>query len=308
MYAQLNEKLAKSRQDMLQQRKMAAMLEALYKERDTLEARAEEAKAILEKENRDYEKITQKSLVSIFYSIAGTLEERTEKERREAVEAQLRYSQCQWDLEDVQRQIAHLEGEQVKYQGAAAEFERLYQEKFQLLLAESILELEKQIEESQSRLREVAEAIAVGQEVLRSLEDVLSNLSDAKDWGTWDMFGGGMMTSYVKHSHIDGANENIQRTQSLLRCFRIELADVNTTIVNDFSLHISDFDRFADFFFDNFIVDWFIQNKIKETQERVYTVQSQVAEVMNRLGELRSREDEVCKSLHEEKTKRIVEA
>lgn len=32
---------------------MAAMLEALYKERDTLEARAEEAKAILEKENRD---------------------------------------------------------------------------------------------------------------------------------------------------------------------------------------------------------------------------------------------------------------
>lgn len=50
MYAQLNEKLAKSRQDMLQQRKMAAMLEVLYKERDTLEARAEEAKAILEKE------------------------------------------------------------------------------------------------------------------------------------------------------------------------------------------------------------------------------------------------------------------
>lgn len=314
MCAQFNEEIAKRHQEVLQLRKTEVMLASLHKERDAVEARVKEAEAALDKENRDYEKISQKSIVSIFYSVVGTLEERTEKERKEAVEAQLRYNQCLWDLEDVERQIARLESERLQYQDAEAEFDRLYQEKLRFLLtknnrtAEKIMELGTRLEESKGRLREIVEAMAVGQEVLGSLEDVLASLSDAKDWGTWDMFVGGVMTSYVKHSHIDGANDHIQRTQSLLRRFRVELADVDITIMNDFGLNLSDFDRFADFFFDNFIVDWLIQNKIKDTQERVYTVQNQMTMVMKKLEDVKEQEETLCKSLDEELAKLIIEA
>lgn len=53
--------------------------------------------------------------------------------------------------------------------------------------------------------KEKREAIAAGNRALNSLRAAQENLSSAKNWGLWDMFGGGFISTVVKHSKMDRA-------------------------------------------------------------------------------------------------------
>jgi len=312
MYEQLNEKLFQYQQEVHRLRKIETMITSLYNDLLILKEKVASAKANLEKENREYEKINEKGIVSLFYSILGKLDERTEKERREALNAQLKYDQCVRDLEGVRNHIAELESEKLPYKKAQFEYEKLYHEKYKRLIAthderaQTIMELDQRMEQSKSSQRDIAEAINAGLEVQDCLSRAMESLNDAEDWGVWDMFGGGLVTDMVKHSNIDDASMAAQQAQALLRRFRTELTDVH--ISDEIEIDISGFSKFADFFFDGLIADWFMQNKINATQDSVQNIQIQVQSVMRKLGELDNAEQNVQKNLTEQIEKLIIEA
>jgi len=54
---------------------------------------------------------------------------------------------------------------------------------------------------------------------LYSLYNVQKKLSSAGNWGLWDIFGGDMIATMVKHSKLNEAKAEISRVQSLLRNF-----------------------------------------------------------------------------------------
>ena len=56
---------------------------------------------------------------------------------------------------------------------------------------------------------------------------MLSHLSDAEGWATWDLFGGGLLSDIAKHSALDAAQDAVNVLQSKLRSFKTELVDVN---------------------------------------------------------------------------------
>ena len=78
----------------------------------------------------------------------------------------------------------------------------------------------------QNQKRELQEAISAGQIALECTDRILESLGSAEGWGTWDLFGGGIIADMAKHSHLDDAQAMVEELQTQLRRFKTELADV----------------------------------------------------------------------------------
>ena len=135
----------------------------------------------------------------------------------------------------------------------------------------------------ETRRQEIQEAVRAGERALGSLRSDQSKLSSARSWGVWDIIGGGLITSMVKHSKINDASSFLERAKMDLKTFQRELKDVP-----DFAglgIEIGGFLSFADFFLDGFLADCMVQSKINDAKRQV---DSAVIQVERLLGQLRA--------------------
>ncbi len=294
MYTEINRQLEEAQQGIYRLRKITSMLKDLRNEERALELKLSELKEIWDKEDIDVQKLEKMSLASIFLSVLGSLQEHVEKEKSEALAAKLKYDQANRDLEDVKREISRLCSEQAEYADCERKYDRLYAMKKDTLMkadperAQYLLDLNEQLNASKSTLKEIKEAVSAGINVINSLDKALDSLDRAEGWGVWDMLGGGLISDLAKHSHIDAAKYEAEQTQTLLRRFRTELADVRVNA--DIHFETDGFAKFADFFFDGLIADWFMQSKIRNSHESISNVSSQVQSVLSKLGSLERQE------------------
>ena len=68
-----------------------------------------------------------------------------------------------------------------------------------------------------SESKEIREAIQAGEAALSSLRNAQEKLNSAKNWGIWDIVGGGFMSSLIKHSRMDDAQEYMEEAGQNLR-------------------------------------------------------------------------------------------
>lgn len=129
--------------------------------------------------------------------------------------------------------------------------------------------------------KEKREAIDAGSRALRSLRAAQDNLNSAKNWGIWDMFGGGFISTMVKHSKMDQAKQNMEEARNDLRNFSRELNDVNMTCHLD--IETGDFLSFADWFFDGFVVDWMVQDRINQASRQLEEAICRVEGILRQL-------------------------
>lgn len=134
--------------------------------------------------------------------------------------------------------------------------------------------------------REIREAIQAGEAALRSLERAKEKMGSAKNWGIFDMMGGGLFSSLFKHSKIDRASADIEEAKRQLAVFKRELEDVS--ISEDFSVGIGDGLRFIDTFPDNVFADVVVQSRINSAIERLDKVSGQVRGILTKLYSLLS--------------------
>ena len=134
--------------------------------------------------------------------------------------------------------------------------------------------------------REIREAIQAGEAALRSLERAMEIMGSAKNWGIFDMMGGGLFSSLFKHSKIDRASADIEEAKRQLAVFKRELEDVS--ISEDFSVGIGDGLRFIDTFLDNVFADVVVQSRINSAIERLDKVSGQVRGILTKLYSLLS--------------------
>ena len=115
--------------------------------------------------------------------------------------------------------------------------------------------------------KEKREAIEAGRRALNSLSAAKENLNSAKNWGLVDMFGGGFFST--------------EQAKYDLRNFSRELNDVNMAC----NLHIDtgDFLSFADYFFDGFVVDWMVQDRINNAKRQVEEALRRTENIVNQL-------------------------
>jgi len=116
-------------------------------------------------------------------------------------------------------------------------------------------------------IREMKEAIEAGERALSSLRMAQNQLNGARNWGIFDMFGGGLFSSMIKHLKMNDASRCMEDAKRNLQIFQRELKDVNVPM--NLRMEVGSFLSFADFFFDGFVADYLVQSKIAEAREQV---------------------------------------
>ncbi len=135
--------------------------------------------------------------------------------------------------------------------------------------------------DSYNRKKEVNEAIMAGERALSSLREADRQLGSAGNWGLLDIFGGGGISGFMKHMKINNASQCVENAKRDLMAFSDELDDVRD--LENMRVDIDGFLTFADFFFDGFIADMFVQSKISKGRAQVQEAIGRVEDILRRL-------------------------
>jgi hypothetical protein len=286
--------------------RMKQTQQMLRTERD----RSLKLKCRLASEGRDVERLEGLTLINLIHTILGSKEEAQQKERQEYLAAKLQYDESCAAIRDLKTEMDDMETEWKGIGDPEAEYQAVLREKEDFLIcsggsaAERLFAIDQQKGRLQAGVQELEEAIVAGEELETALIKMESHLSSARSFGAWDILGGGLLVTAAKHSRINHAQGEVHRVQQLLRRFERELADVEI----ESGVGLGGLASFADYFFDGFIVDCIIQNKINSslncTREQKMKIQQIVASLRQKLEE--SQED--IAELDERRKRTIEEA
>jgi hypothetical protein len=264
----------------------------------------------LRKETRDVERLEGLSLTGLFYEVLGSKHEQIKKERKEQLAANLKHGQCthavaalEQDFSELTRRLADLKGLDERYESVLRDKEKVLLES-KSADARQLVELAEKIGSLNSSQKELHEAIQAGESVRESLQRVIDSLSSAAGWGTWDLLGGGFISTAIKHSRIDDARSHVHEAQMRLKRFERELADVRLDV--NVVIDIGSFATFADYFFDNLITDWIVRSRIEQSRESANGAHERVQQALLQLQQ-RSREVALQNETAVEERRNIVE-
>lgn len=252
------------------------------------EQRLRAQKIRLQSEKQDVERLENLSLKALFATILGSREDQIEKERQEYLLAEMKTRQIgkvvdalNQDADRLNYELGRLEHVDEEYAAALKEKEKYLMENNQAA-ARGIMDASEEIAAKLSEINEIEEALSAGHSVLNGLNQVVDNLQQARNWGTWDMLGGGLISSLVKHDRIDDARDSVEHVQVELLRFKRELADVHQS--SELKVDITSLERFADLFLDGLIIDWVVQSKINQSLEEAVKMRFQIVDIVDTLN------------------------
>lgn len=133
--------------------------------------------------------------------------------------------------------------------------------------------------------KEINEAIRAGERALESLREANRQLDSAGNWGILDILGGNTVSGIMKHIKVNNASRCIEDARRDMAAFRDELNDIRD--ISGLNIDIGGFLTFADFFFDGFVADLFVQSKIRKGQQQVQEAIRRVEEILGKLRNVR---------------------
>lgn len=262
---------------------------------------------VLQKEAKDVEQLTGKSLQSVYHKIRGNYDSQLKKEMQERHEAELQLDLKKQEHERLKLEIQNLQREQSLYHACQRNYDQLFQDRLNELISnnspnpkakELLLGLQNDVETTIAQIKELEEAIRAGERVNASLNQACDHLKSASSWGTFDIIGGGLITDIAKHSKIDDARSSLAKAQRELRAFRTELADVSMNI--SISIDIGSFTTFADYVFDDIFSSISVKSKISDAQNDVSTALNQVRSTLILLARSKSEKNDYIENTLEQ--------
>lgn len=147
-------------------------------------------------------------------------------------------------------------------------------------------------------VREADEAMVAAVAARDWLRAADAMLAKAADWGTWDMVGGGMLSSMAKRGRMDDARARLHHAAQALEVLDAELADLATDLRDAPALDTGGLTATFDVFFDNVVTDWMVQGRLRDARGRVAEVEAEVAEIVRQLDHLTERLEHRRGDLH----------
>lgn len=241
---------------------------------------------MLDKELKDIEKLEKLGIKSLFHKALGSKEEQLEKERQEYLEASLQYKESKKSVELMEFERDLLAKKINSLPKIQAHLEELKKARAQEIMNSSNITVRNEFSEIIHKLdigillnKELEEAIDAGVKSNKLLGIVASFLRKAGEWGRWDMYGDNRRAGYMKQQAIDKAIRNLSQAQHQLNMFTRELKDLGENNIQ-FKLNMVHFSKFTDFFFDNLISDWIIQQRIKSTLNNIESTNDHVKRIV----------------------------
>ena len=217
-------------------------------------------------EVKDLENITLKS---IWYDLLNKKFSELEREQAEYYQAKMQFEILQNKFDNLSFEIKTYKAQVLDYQTIKAQYEGLIQEKMRFLKennhtsVKEIFDKQEVLVKSNADIKEIQEALSATENVLNNLPEVMKDLKDAKNYATWDMVGGGTMATYMKRQKMNDAKLGIIKINYVLDKLRRELKDLKPNLIPT-EIKFDTSWEFADYFFDNLIIDMQISNRIAE--------------------------------------------
>ncbi|WP_339146668.1 MULTISPECIES: hypothetical protein [unclassified Sutcliffiella] len=305
MFTDLNQQLLEVKDNLRKKAKYEEHIERLNTYLAEEKRKKYQLESLLEKEEEDVARLERFTLTSVFYSMIGKKLEKLDQEQKEVLAAKLKYTEAIETIEDVEQELSEFRvllapviNAPIRYQAIIREKERLIQDS-DSIWSVKLYDLADKEADLQTNLNEYNEAIGAGDLALVALERALSSLDSAKGWSTFDMFGGGMVSTAMKHSRLDDAKKHIHQAQNKLRVFQDELLDIKHHF--DSTIEVGGMLTFADYFFDGLIVDWMVHGKITQSYEQTSQIIGRVSRLLGSLKGQRDQMEEEWFSVKEEK-------
>ena len=305
MYTELNERLIEVKEKMRLKTKYEDHIERLHNYIKKEEQNRSQLRSQLEKEKEDVTRLETFTLTNIFYTITGRKLEKLDQEQQEVLAAKLKYSESVETIRDMEQEMADFQKKLFSISKANEEYQQVLREKERLIhdensvWSEQLYDIAEKEANLTGALKEYGEAITAGKQAVSTLNMALSSLQSAKNWSTVDMFGGGLITTAMKHSNFDDAKHYIHSAQSKLRQFQEELLDIKTHY--EANVEIGGMLTFADYFFDGFIVDWIVHGKINESYSQTQSTLASVTRVLNDITNQKDRLENELQSIKQER-------
>ncbi len=288
MFEELNKKLVDVKEKLREKQRFEKLLDISRRKLKEENNHLEKLNSILSKENHDVKKLEGLTVTALFHQLLGTKEQKLDKERQEFIAAKLKVDSCKNTISSIKREIISFENKIKTFGDIESEYKILFKEKETKIIQnrdKQVIELSEKLADLKSDTKEIEEAIAAGNRVLVELAQTLSLLQSAGNWGTFDLLGGGLIATAVKHSKIDRAKQSVERVQYLLHRFHEELYDIHIESQSDIGIQIGSFTTFADYFFDGLIFDWAVQTKIHRSLKNIKNMQQNIEKIAWKLKE-----------------------
>jgi uncharacterized coiled-coil protein SlyX len=262
---------------------VAARIAGLSKQIDTLTA-------AVAQEQRDVDKLEGLSLTRVLVSLRGARDDTLARERAEADAARYRLAEAQARLATLNRELDAAHSQRNQLASAPGVYAEVLKEKEAHLRSSGdprgaqLLTLAEERGRLTAERREISEALNAADAALRALSAVREKLGSASSWSTYDtFFGGGMLSSTIKHHRMDEAAQAAAYADRCIAVLRTELADVGGLGVTAPQLAMDGMVRFVDIWFDNIFTDLAVRNRIEEAKENVARAGRLATDVRERL-------------------------
>ena len=138
-----------------------------------------------------------------------------------------------------------------------------------------------------NNLKEINDVQLIINQILPLIDEAENKFRKARNWGFFDILGGGFITDLIKHSNLGAASNIMNQINYLLHDLQRELKEV--VIPTDFSMNTASFSTFADFVFDGILADVYMQSKIMTSMEQIRELRSRLLILRDKLAELSRR-------------------
>jgi len=303
----LNQRLMETKNRVDRLTRLEQRIQSLESEQAELERQVKNLQARLARKQQDVARLERLSLTNLFFTLTGKKESRVQAEQQELLSAALRLREAEQRLKDVTADLAPLRQEANALRGAREEYQRLLAEKEAAITAaggaaaERLFQLDEQERQIQWQIQQIREALQAAMHADAALAKVEGCLDSARALGTWDLLGGGLIATAMKHSEMDDAERAAADAQHALNRLSRELQDVagTTPVVGDVS--VGGFLRFADYFFDGLITDWMVQSRINNSMASARRARQQVTSVMSALKQRLAQAESALEQVREER-------
>lgn len=238
---------------------------------------------VLSREEHDLQQLEGMSMRALFATILGSKEEQTQKERQEFLQAQMQTRAAQRQISTLQEERTGIIQRLDSLQGLDEDYRVLLDQKEEFLRTENesaasaLLPLDEELARTQTLRKEVSEAATAASAALAGLDSVIDSLQSARSWGTWDLLGGDLLTTVIKHDRMDDARQASEQVQGQLNRLLRELKDISTYRPIEFDM--APLEYFGDLLLDGLLFDWLVQSKILRSLEQTGAVRDHVSEL-----------------------------
>lgn len=261
----------------------------------------------VDKELKDIERLEGLSTRAIFYKVLGSKEEQIDKERQEYLEVVLKADSIKEEINLLQYELDILEGKMDQSADLNHKLEVLKAKREEEIIRldpvrrAQLVTLSKQLEVQYQLQPELQEAMDMSLKCHALLGQVVDQLGRVRNWGQWPAQRRGMHSLHQRRQAMDRARNLTFQVKHHLNLLDQELRDVGQRL--DMEIDMGALSKFSDFFFNNIITDWILNQQVSSSMDAARSAHHHVQDIIEGLqSRIKAAEGEIATLLAQRAT------